>query len=235
MSQEYKIIFQNNASAGGNVCVYQTAPTGWDSVSWFVKGTNPGTGATFDWTIDYGFQWTESGTLVPGVQFEAQGLVSAELQSNNKIEFAQNEYGGQFINQTNGTSGSLEIDINPQVPDQTYSTGVTMSGNGAFMQAAHPNTAQTFTPHPEYWITFGDIKESAVMTSAWMTAAAAVSFPANVYTMYVTLNADYTWTVSQFNSSELTAHTSRMKLREVSQLSARELDEHTSVAKLRKA
>jgi hypothetical protein len=53
-----------------------------------------------------------------------------------------------------------------------------------------------FTPHPEYWIAFGNFTTGETIDSSSMTNPAQIVFPPNVYSMTATLNADDTWTIA---------------------------------------
>ncbi|MBV5333925.1 protein rhiA, partial [bacterium] len=55
-----------------------------------------------------------------------------------------------------GAVGSLTVQqLSNVVPNQT-SVGVGMSGSGTFAIQAAPNMTAVFTPHPNYWVVFGN-------------------------------------------------------------------------------
>jgi hypothetical protein len=173
------------------------------SLAWFTQMCNPGTSCSFYWTIDYSFVWSETGTLVPGVTFDAgQTVPASSLTSGNQITL---DYNGAFYfnpsTPSTGTpSGSLYINQTGNIPSNAASVGVGMSGAGTFAVQAQPNIDLTFTPDPEYWMAFGQYTQGLVLNTQQMSNIAAVVFPPNVYTMYVTLDAANNWTVSQFPS-----------------------------------
>ncbi len=201
MGQQYAINFANNSINGWSACVFQQdeniGQTGVMSLAWFAKKCNPATKCNFNWTIDYSFVWAETGVLVPGVNFSASQTVAAGLTSNNLITFDNN---GAFLFEGQGTAtpaGSLYIDQTPNIPLYTASVGIGMSGSGTFAVQAQPNINATFTPHPKYWMAFGQFTPGDVLDIQQMSNIVEIDFPANVYTMYVTFNADNSWTVSQ--------------------------------------
>ena len=181
------------------------------SLAWFAQKCNPGTKCNFNWTIDYFFVWGETGVLVPGINFSASQTVAAGLTSNNQITF---DYNGAFLFEGQGTftpSGSLYINETTNIPMNTASVGFGMSGAGTFVVQAQPNINVIFTPNPKYYMVFGIFNQGDVLDTQQMfrstpggareiqqiSCIVEVDFPANVYTLYVTFNANNTWTVSQ--------------------------------------
>lgn len=211
--QPYTVVFVNNSPSAGNFCLYQKDPNmnvpNVMSLAWFTKYTYPTTKASFTWSIDYSFVWSETGQLVPGVLFLASQTVPAGLTSNNTITLDYNQ-AYVFKNQQTGTpSGSLVINDSATVPVNKASVGIGMSGAGTFVVQAQPNTTQTFTPHPQYWATFGNYQQGQVLDVQNMVSQSVqINFPPNSYTVLVTLNPDNTWTVgslAQFNQNLLNA------------------------------
>lgn len=197
---QYSVFFQNNSSNEGNVCVYQTDPNigvaNVMSLAWFSKKVFETTQVIFDWTIDYSFTWAETGELVPGVKFRASQNWKADLTSNNAVTFSKRNGAYTFQEQmTEKPSGSLIIHEDGTIPSRQASVGIGMSGKGAFAVQAQPNLDLTFTPHPKYWITFGNYNEGDVLDIAEMTKSAEIAFPPNVYSMTAILNEDNTWTI----------------------------------------
>lgn len=197
----YSLTFINNSDQEGDACVYQQDPdlgvANVQSLAWFTKAANPTTTVEFDWSIDYSFVWSETGNLVPGVVFIASQAWAADLSTTNQVTFTNNG-AFTFENQTVGAGeGNLYITEDGTIPVDVASVGIGMSGFGTFAVDAEPNYNLVFTPHPEYWITFGTYTQGEVMNISESTNAAQISFPANVYAMTATLNADNTWTIAQ--------------------------------------
>jgi len=196
---EYKINFQNNSSNSGSIMVFQQDENigvdGVMSLAWFSKYVHPSTFGYFDWTIDYNFVWAETGELKPGIRFQASQNPYADLTSSNAIGLTfDGAY--NFVNQGAGTpSGSLYIKEDGTVPLDQASVGIGMSGAGTFVVQAQPNMNLTFTPHPEYWIAFGNYTKGDVLNVQEMTNAANVAFPPGIYVMNAILNADNSWTI----------------------------------------
>jgi hypothetical protein len=209
----YSLIFVNNSTQNGSACIYQQDPdiTIPDvmSLAWFTKSTSPTTKVIFTWSIDYQFVWSETGNLVPGVIFVASQTWDADLSTKNQVTFTKVDGPYTFTAQTQGPrTGSLYISEEPSIPPNQASVGVGMSGFGTFAVQAQPNTSLVFTPHPQYWITFGNYTQGEVMDISEVNAPAQIEFPANVYSMTAILNNDNTWTITptaQVNAEFLAA------------------------------
>lgn len=201
MATTYNLIFKNNSDQVGDICVYQTDPNIKDpyvmSLAWYAKRTNPDVTDKFTWTIDYCYVWDETGELIPGVTFEASQTVGGDLKENNSIEFTKENGAYQFDNLVTDKdyNGTLHIQCDDTVPPKEAAVGIGMSGAGTFVRQAEPNMGFSFTPHPQYWVTFGNFEQGQVIDITQISQVGQVQFPPNVYSMTATLNADNTWTV----------------------------------------
>lgn len=200
MAQEYVLNFKNGTQDTGNVCVFQKPPADtpeWKMLAWFAKQTHGGVIDGFKWDIQYGFMWCEVAQLNPQVLCTASQNLPCNLNTTNQITLEHDTSSYYLDKQTEGpTPGTMQIEISPKVPNDMVSSGVTMSGNGCFAMESHPNGTQYFTPHPTYWIVFGDMQETMVMSESWVSKSAEVQFPPNVFTMYALLGEDYKWKIS---------------------------------------
>lgn len=211
MSQSYTLIVENKSSFSGQVIVYQNAPetnvnlSDLFTLAWLSKGIQGSGGqivnsVEFDWTIDYGFVWSQKGVLQPGVNFTASG--SAAVQSidpptNNKIGFTKGAANYTFNNQTNGNKGQLEIDTDSTVVQDQASIGVSMSGAGTFAIVARPRFEAWFIPHPVYTVALGSYQQGQVMDIAQLSNTYDLEFPSGVTNIKLTYNADGTWSQTQ--------------------------------------
>lgn len=216
----YNLVFVNNSNLSGSACVYQDDPTlanqGFMKLAWFAKATHPSTQVQFQWSIDYCFVWAQTGTLTPGVKFLASETKPADLSTSNKITLDYVGGAFEFTNQVQGPNqGSLYISESANIPPTNQaSVGVGMSGFGTFAAQAGPNLQAVYTPHPKYYITFGDYNQGDVMDSTITTISAEIDFPPNTYSMTAILNQDNTWTVlptPQVNSMHVEAKKSSKK------------------------
>lgn len=198
-AQPYTLTAINNSTNAGNFCVFQQDPdlgvSNVLSLAWFSKFAHPSTVVKFTWTIEYNFVWSETGVLTPGVVFDASQTFDADLQNSNQITLT---YAGgyNFINQTKGPKpGILYIKEDSTIPPKQASVGIGMSGFGTFVVQAQPNLNLNFSPHPRYYIAFGNFTQGEVLDISEMTNVAEVAFATNVYSMTAILGADNGWTV----------------------------------------
>jgi hypothetical protein len=202
--QPYTLKAINNSSNAGNFCVFQEDPdlgvSNVMSLAWFSKYAYPSTTINFGWTVDYNFVWSETGLLIPGVIFDASQAFEADLQNSNQITLS---YAGgyNFINQTKGPlPGILYIKEDASIPLKQASVGIGMSGFGTFVVQAQPNLNLNFTPHPKYYIVFGNYEQGEVLDISEMTNAAEIEFGPGIYSMTAILGADNAWTIKSTKS-----------------------------------
>jgi hypothetical protein len=198
----YSINFFNNSSRQGNICVFQKDPGALTpdvfALAWLTEFSNPNTGVLFTWNLDYSFIWNETGALAPGITVNASEVLPAGLTGNNTVTLTKKDGAYEFADQRTGAQpGSLTINSDATVAVNQATVGVGMSGAGTFVVQAAPDTTYVFTPHPEYWVAFGDFRQGQALLISRMNNTAQVAFPPDIYAMDVTLNADNTWTVAQ--------------------------------------
>jgi rhizosphere induced protein len=199
-SATYSLRFQNDSSFNGSAMIYQTDPglgvPNVLSLAWFSRYAPPTKKVLFQWTLDYGFVWAETGTLVPGVMFVAAQYWPADLASSNAVTLTSQGGSCTFVNQKAGPRpGTLFINEDSTIPLKKVAVGIGMSGSGTFAVQAMPNFQLAFTPQPQYWIAFGDYAQGEVLDIGAMANAAAIRFPSGVYAMTAVLNKDGSWTV----------------------------------------
>ncbi len=202
-STNYRLVCKNNSTVPWVFYVYQTLPSQPSdvfSLSWFASPykLSPGSSITFDWSIDYSFVWGNTGTVTPGVNYQAGGIKPCSLTGPNMTTFSTDDNAPQLSDPViGGQAGSLTINEASNVPNSTFSTGIGMSGQGSFVQQALTNATQVYTPEPKYWIAAATEMQMGVVLAQNISETAEVQFPNAIYTMYATLNEDQTWTVSQ--------------------------------------
>jgi len=197
---KYSVTVVNNSVNTGAICIYQTSPDITEpkvmSLAWFSKVAHPKTQVSFDWSIDYSFVWDETGLLIPGVTFDASQSLPTDLSSKNMVTLDYSEGAFVFENQTKGAkNGTMYITCDGNLPLNVASVGIGMSGAGTFVVQAQPNINLNFTPHPTYWVTFGNYTPGQVLDIGEITNKQKLEFGANIYNLDVVLNRDNTWTV----------------------------------------
>jgi rhizosphere induced protein len=180
---QYSLTCVNNSSLPGSFAVFQKAPPttmpgNVFSLAWFARPAHPGTSVTFQWGVDYSFVWSETGILRPGIKFKAAQAIPADPDRQNQVQLTVDSVGASYFTApTNaGSPGSLTIQqLSNVVPNRT-SVGVGMSGSGTFAIQAAPNMTAVFTPHPNYWVIFGDFQTGDVMDIEDVTNAQEVTY-----------------------------------------------------------
>ncbi|WP_431047223.1 hypothetical protein [Roseateles sp. L2-2] len=200
---QYSLSCSNKSDLSGSFAVFQkpppmTVPGNVFSLAWLAKPCHSGTTVTFEWTVDYNFVWSETGILQPGVKFKASESIAADPNGRNLVQLTMDEYGATHFQapDDNGALGSLTIrQLNNVVPHRT-SVGVGMSGAGTFAIQAAPNMTAVFTPHPNYWVLFGNFEPGDVMDIADVTNAQEVTFGGSLTSRAAVLNLDNLISVS---------------------------------------
>jgi rhizosphere induced protein len=195
----YSVVFKNNSLNADHVFMYQTSPDIKDpnimSLAWFSQYSYPTTENAFEWDISYNFVWAQTGTLNAGVRFKAAQTWDADPKNLNTVSLDYDRaYNFQNLC-SGGTAGSLYINESGSIPMKQASVGIGMSGSGTFVKQAQPNMHLVFTPHPVYYIAFGDHQQGEVLDINQITDSAKIDFPVNTYSMTAILNADNTWTI----------------------------------------
>ncbi len=198
----YTLTCTNKSSASWIFYVYQTMPSQPSqvfSLAWFASPYKiaPGASITFQWSINYSFVWGNSGIVTPGVTFTAGQSVPCSITGANKSTFSmENNTPNLSAPVTGGQVGSLTVLEDSSVPNNTFATGIGMSGVGTFVQQALANTTQVYTPTPLYWIAAATQMQMGVVLAQTISQTAQVSFPTNVYNMNAVLGSNNVWTVS---------------------------------------
>ncbi|MEU4568011.1 hypothetical protein [Micromonospora sp. NPDC023956] len=168
-----------------NAIVFQqqpNQPSDVHSLAWLSKMCHAGTEVTFSWTIDYNFVWGQTGTLKPGVNYDAGQVIPADLDNGNTVSLSYVDGGFEFGKPTSGAgSGSLDISQDDSVPgsgspDQG-SVGIGMSGAGTFVVPTQSDTGAGFGVTPTYYLAFGSYKPGTVVSESILTSPTALVFP----------------------------------------------------------
>ncbi|UTW64740.1 protein RhiA [bacterium SCSIO 12741] len=197
----YSVNCVNNSTTDWVFYVYQTMPqqpSDIFSLAWFASPYKISVGSSirFNWTIDYSFVWGNTGTVTPGVTFDAGGTVPCDLAGENMTTFSLDNNAPQLSTPVEGgQAGSLTINEAGNVPNDVFSTGIGMSGYGTFVQQAYANTTQVYTPEPEYWVAAATEMQMGVVLAQTVNQAASFKFEPNVYSIKATLGSDNLWTI----------------------------------------
>lgn len=200
----YSLTLKNQSGSTWSFYVYQQVPeqsADTFSLAWFASQTPLVNGAsvTFQWDVDYGFVWDETGEVIPGVVFNASQNIPADPARANTTIFTYSNQTPSLSNAVAGSpQGSLVISQDGTVPANTFAVGITMSNAGTFVVPAKPNVTATFTPTPTYWIAAGtQVNVGTILDITQVTQNLEVQFPDNTYALTYLLNGNNEWAAAQ--------------------------------------
>lgn len=121
--------------------------------------------------------------------------MNANPNNLNSIRLDYNSYFFFEEPKSEGQPGTLTVQESASIPMNLAAVGIALSGSTAYAVQAQPNMNQVFTPHPNYWITFGNYRQGEVLDAYQISNAAALNFPPGVTSLNVTLNPDGTFSV----------------------------------------
>ena len=203
-SGTYTLVCKNNSTTAWVLYMYQkktNQPKDVFSIVWFACPLKiaPGKKITYTWSIDFSFVWGNSGKLSPGVFFSEDGAEACSLKGNNQTTFSLDNRHPQLSSAfPGGQEGSLTIYQASNVVKNQFSTGIGMSGQGTFVQQALANSPQIYTPKSKYFIAAGPAgTHMGQVLAQTVKQTKEVVFPANIFTMYATLQGDNSWDVTK--------------------------------------
>lgn len=175
------------------------------SLAWLTAPAWPHTTVTFEWSLDYCFAWSYTGTLKPGTRFRAQQVQQANPQdlTSNQVLFDYADGAHRFVpGKAFGIPelGNLYIRELPTVPADGAAVGIGMSNSGVFAVQAQPNENLVFSPHPSYWLTAGTFAHGEVLDIEQISNSVELQYNAG-FQMTAVLNPDNTWTVNSGTQS----------------------------------
>ncbi|MER5268667.1 hypothetical protein ABTZ99_41905 [Actinosynnema sp. NPDC002837] len=204
MPTQYSLTVRNESTQFQDLCVYQQpvdlGVRNAMSLAWLTAPAWPNTTVTFEWTLDYCFVWSYTGSLKPGTRFRAQEVRRANPQdlTANQILFDYTDGAHRFVpGKAFGVPelGSLYVRELPTVPADGAAVGIGMSNSGVFAVQAQPNENLVFTPHPSYWLTAGTYVHGEVLDIEQISNSVELQYNAG-FDMTAVLQADNTWSIS---------------------------------------
>jgi hypothetical protein len=128
------------------------------------------------------------------VTFAASGDQLADLTDANTTTFSAGDAPGLSTPRLGEPKGSLVISDADNVPNNTFSVGISMSSAGTFVTNAGANLTHIFTPTPTYWIAAGiNVKVGTVLDYTAVTRHKQVIFPSHTYALTYSLNQSNQW------------------------------------------
>lgn len=210
-----ELIFENQSTMEGNVCVYQsppiTSPPGVMTLAWFCqpfpKQLQGGTSqVVFQWTEDYYFVWFQTGKLASGITFTASQTLLANLKTANEVTLHKSSVDSYtFTEQQQGSEPNiLFIEQAQSITPHEVLVGIGMDRSGTALVQALPNLRATFKidKNPIYWIFIGNYKIGQVLNETEITNKAEIQFQGNVNSMMAVLRENNTWCIQQTGQSK---------------------------------
>ena len=81
------------------------------------------------------------------------------------------------------------------MPNNVYSAGIGMSGQGTFAQQVLANTTQLYTPEPLYFIAAGQGVQMGQVLAQTVTNSNELKYSGNIYSLVATLDETQQWNV----------------------------------------
>lgn len=95
---------------------------------------------------------------------------------------------------TAGQAGKLTIIEGGSMPNNVYSTGIGMSGQGTFAQQVLANTTQLYTPEPSILLLRVRVQMGQVLAQT-VTNSNELKYSGNIYSLVATLDETQQWNV----------------------------------------
>src|SRR5918992_494654 len=167
----YNLTLRNQSGAPWIFYIYQGFPYPEIHIYSLVWLASPsmipvGGQVTFTWWVRYNFVWGETGSLQPGLIFNAGQVIDADPAGANTTTFSASPAPNLSPAVAATHEGVLRIDCAGPLPVNLYSVGIGMAGVGTFVAQAASRLRYQFTPTapPRYWIGFGtDIRVGTVL------------------------------------------------------------------------
>ena len=213
MAYTYTLTVNNHAANSNYFMMFQNDPTSFApnamALAWFSKFSNPNSVITFEWKVEWGFSWGDTGKLGDGVIYRASENAAASPDKNQITLDYNNAY--MFSNQHAGPDPTrFYIAETANIPvDSSASVGITMFGSTVYATQARPNTNITASPHPVYYVAYGDYLPGEVIDISTVNKPLLLPYDTGIYSLTTTLNPDNSWsppvTLAEFNAKFFTA------------------------------
>ena len=226
---QYTMNFINNSVNSWNFCCYQKDPgilaQGAFSAAWFVAQTvHPTTQVKFSWTIDYGLSWAQSGTIGPGIIYDAsQNWAVTYAQNTVTLTKSGCSYTFENLREQEPTNAFMIVQNGTVVPQDGVGVGISMvvQGSGAsglntiYAQPAQPNITTQFYVTPKYYVVFAqNLQASEILDVQNMTNTVEVPYAPGVTSMVATLSSQNEWrvgTTAALNAAVRTARATKLE------------------------
>ncbi|MNW28528.1 hypothetical protein D3C74_53570 [compost metagenome] len=180
----YSVKIKNNGTHPGSFALYKEDPDMMNPdtliLAWLAEPSANGQETTISWTVDYSFYWTKVKSPEPGTTISSTASKDGDLKSNNSIGFSKLQ-GGTYVLSETSSAGHQNIlyvhqDETIEVDDNAF-IGILIDNQPVIAKRAQPSTITEFTPHPTYYLIYGDIEQGAVIdVSEYSDQALKITF-----------------------------------------------------------
>lgn len=211
----YSLTVKNASNEAWDIFTFQKNPEpdlnspGLVSLAWFTKYTAANSQAKFTWDLNYNFMWSDTGTLVPGVIFEASQSFPADPftlgpatpnQAGDQVTLTYHPEQDYFefvpgVPLAAPSPGTLYVVSDSTVPNGLASAGIGMSGAGTFALPGLTNITAEFTPDPTYYVAASVSMQQGQVLEDEVSNCVELQF-AGVTSLTATFQPDHTWSVS---------------------------------------
>jgi hypothetical protein len=203
-SIQYSLLCINKSVTSWKFYIYQRMAKLDDqniySLAWLVSPVKLSTNSyiKFIWSTNNTFVWYGEGILTPEVVFLMGGTQTAILETENQTTFSFNENTPQLSSGIAGIPGNqFLINIDSDVPNNVFSTGIGMSDLGTFVKQCYVNTEQQYVPITQYRVAASsEMQTTQVLPPEDPSTSAAFQFPINVYDLTATIGEDNIWVIT---------------------------------------
>jgi len=154
---------------------------------------------TFVWTANFSFEWIGVGKIVPDKVYPMSGTEIAHIRTASKTSFNIVNQTPIFSKASKGPGHEIfTIDVKGNVPNNSFATGIGMSGQPTFVKASMPNTTQKINAKSEYVLGAAtEIRMGQLLPFTHISNTIEFHFPTNVYHLEAVLGENNLWKVEQ--------------------------------------
>ncbi len=199
-NSKYTVVLHNNTVQAADFTIFQTDQHTSEvySLAWLTTHAFREEYAELSWRSEYSFYWSRNSHLAAGIILNPETFLNADPESLNMVNFTSNGGQASFVNQTiSGAPGYLSIDSDNTIGFGNYAIGIAMDDKPVYATSALANFRTSFSANPRFWITVSrSYQLSEIISSDELSKSTEIVFPNGVTTLNVTLNQDYTFTIS---------------------------------------
>jgi hypothetical protein len=192
-SVSFSLMMQNDQSEALYALVYQPNITvnGYDPLinAWLasLQRISNSSNANFTWLVQYGVSFCSKVITKTGDTFQTSQNKDANPGDIFNFTFVNND--PQLVFDHNDGSGNITITAAADLPDNYFTTGLSMNGQVAACQVIGPGIKQTWQPHPAYQIALGDYTQGQVADLGQLVGPVNLVFPTADYSAFAEFNA----------------------------------------------